>query len=158
MEAYTQELTQAGWPGALVCCHHTLLSTKVPRDPSWSPAEKAPPQRAACGSQAASALREPWGTDHSSRQPCQGPSPGANPAWTGSRVKTAELTVTGGENPLLTRGQGQVEMVEEKQPARVTSHAMGQDSAAFRGAPSLSSPTQVSARRLNPSPPHVLNQ
>lgn len=60
--------------------------------------------------------------------------------------------------PLLTRGQGQVEMVEEKQPARVTSHAMGQDSAAFRGAPSLSSPTQVSARRLNPSPPHVPNQ
>lgn len=66
-------------------------------------------------------------------------------------------TATGGENSLL-RGQGQAETVEEKQPARVTSHATGQGSAAFLGAPSLSSPTQVSARRLNPSPPHVPNQ
>lgn len=37
-----QNLIQTGWPGALACHHHTLLSPKTPRDPGWSPAREVP--------------------------------------------------------------------------------------------------------------------
>lgn len=41
-----QNLIQTGWPGALACHHHTLLSPKTPRDPGWSPAGEVPQRTA----------------------------------------------------------------------------------------------------------------